>query len=180
MNRGTVALLVVALITCYGAGVLYFYSYTTAEDGAFSQRTQQEGKLAAQVQVLGAERDVQKHTIDELQKELQQTRAEALSEMAAIDTAMEKVHVDRDRLNVLKAGGAPQRSGDAAPPIMLEPGHYSGRDSVPPPPPPVILEPPPPPASSSLAPPSCWLPSQPRSSDTRPPRLCECTLTQLT
>ena len=115
MNRATVAALAVVVLLCYGGGVMYFYSSAATWEGAEQKEDGEVMAMKSQLQVLEAERAVQKKTIDELSKELKQTRAEALQEMEQIDAALKLAHVDRDRLNVLKAGGAPKRDGDASP-----------------------------------------------------------------
>ena len=88
MSRAKVLLGVVVLAACYGAGVLYFYSSAAKWEGAELKESEQEHALQSKLQVLETERNVQKQTIEELTKELQKTRQEALGEMEQIEAAL--------------------------------------------------------------------------------------------
>ena len=73
MSRVKALLAVIALAACYGAGVLYFYSSAATWEGAELKETEQEHALQSKVQVLEAERNVQRQAIAELTKELHKT-----------------------------------------------------------------------------------------------------------
>lgn len=158
MSRAKVLLGVIALGACYGAGVLYFYSSAASWEGAELKETEQEHALQSKVQVLETERNVQRQTIEELTKELEKTRQEALGEMEQINAALKLAHVDRDRLNILKAGGAVQPDGDSGEAVRSVPPAAPATPAAPAAPPSPTL-PPPPTLSSAQPPPPPTLPT---------------------